>query len=187
MEILIRDYEPGDDNQIVEIYREFFGTSDNGMTDEAIVDKFIGRGGLLLVAQVKDSNEVAGICGFSNHWLYRIIGSTSNRGIFVRKKFQRGKGGVNVGTLLSKARDERCLGLGYRKSFGYAVADSLGFHKRFNKRFYSEHNYVNEKGTLLHYCEAELRPSILNGARVEPYIYTLVRFYIKMLKQAGKK
>ena len=186
MDIFVRDYKPSDDSQLPGIFRNASNSlrvSRGGKHPEQMIDESISQpdekilerlkfGKAIMVAEVRESGELAGMGAFSRRWkndLFRTSYSTSH---YVKEEFQRGRAGVSVGSMLRRSIMEKAAGLGYRKLYGYSTPEAIGFHKKFGAKFYPKYNKMNF-GVMVHYYEIELNKSIFNGIRFEPYIFEL--------------
>ncbi len=194
MEINIRSYRPADAKQVIEVFRDSFNTlrkSRGGAHPDAAVDKFldasdreilgrITRGAVLLVAEVKETGEIAGTGAVTNRPVDRLLNSTYSRTHYVKEKFQHGKTGVNIGSMLRRATIQKARDLGFRKIYGYSLPESVGFHKKFGAKYLPRYNFRYLEGAVeVHYYEIELRPSIRNSIRIEPYIFRLSKWWQK--------
>jgi hypothetical protein len=91
--------------------------------------------------------------------------------MFVKERFQRGRSGVNVGRLLSQATQKRARELGFRKWYGLSTPESLEYHKKHGWRHFPKYDMVYLDGMVkVSYVELELRKSVWNPIRIEPYI-----------------
>jgi len=185
MNIIIRDYKAGDSSQIVEVFRDSMNTlrkSKGGTHPDDAVDKAVNEpddelqkmlewGSAIIVAEVQETGEIAGMGAITTKWYNRLLRSTMSRAHFVKEKFQRGRAGVSVGKMLRIASIQKAKGLGFRKIFGYSTPEAVGFHKKFGAVFYPEHNgFYLDKRVVTQYYEIELRKSALNRMRPEAYI-----------------
>jgi hypothetical protein len=198
MEIIVRPYREGD--PIVGIYRDSNNTlrkSRGGLHPDAVVDEAVGRkdadilkellfGGGMMVAEVKDTGELAGIHAFNDRWINRLLGSAYSRSLYVAGKFQHGKAGVSVGMLLRKAILASARDKGYRKVFGYSTPEAIGFHKKFGAVFFPRYNHkLKGKDMQFHYYEVELRHSKFHGPRLEPYLFDFIGLYLRVIGRIG--
>jgi L-amino acid N-acyltransferase YncA len=193
MEIVVREYRKEDAKQVIGVFRESYDglrASKGGNHPDETVDRTISRsdaeilqeleyGAFLLVAQVKESGEIAGMSAFQNRWINSFLKTTYGRSMYVKPAFQRGKSGIRVGTLLRKTLLERAVSMGFRKVYGYSTPEAVGFHEKFGAKFFPS---FNSRGTSIefHYYELNLRPSIWNEIRIEPYIPRVTIFYLKI-------
>lgn len=189
MNIIIRDYRPNDEAQIVDVYRDGCNSlrqSRGGLHPETTVDTLLNKpdkkiGAMLTksrlsVAEVKETGELAGIGGMTNGLLSRILKSTFSKNHYVKEKFQRGRAGIHVGAMLRQATIDRAKNLGFRKIYGYSTQEATGFHKRFGARFFPKYDSSQDKGLVQHhYYEIELRYSIWNKLRIEPHIFLFLK------------
>jgi L-amino acid N-acyltransferase YncA len=187
VEVIIRNYRSGDAGQVVAVCRDSFSTlkkSQGGTHPDDKVDELIQKpdsvildrltsGGRLLVAEVKDTGELAGMGAVSTTAMSRILGSCYSRSHYVKKKFQGGKAGLNVGSMLRTATIEKAKSLGTRKMFGYATKDSMGFHRKSGAKFNPRFNSSYLGGVRTYYYEIALRPSIWNAIPFEPVLFQL--------------
>ncbi|MEW6723147.1 MAG: GNAT family N-acetyltransferase [Candidatus Micrarchaeota archaeon] len=187
MEIIIRDYRPEDAGQVIEVYRDSVQSmreSAGGLHPDSSVERLLSRrdeailashteGGVLLVAELDSTGRLAGMGAVATP-LSSLIGSAYSRSFYVRREFQRGKGGLPVGSMLREAAIARAKKMGFRKIYGYSTPEAIPFHKKFGAVFYPEHDlpYLDSSATL-HYYEIELKKSPLNGIRVEPLLFRL--------------
>jgi hypothetical protein len=191
MRIIIRDYRPEDASAVVDVFRDSQDTlreSRGGRHPDEAVDRLLDNSDsrlidmityrtILLVAQVEETGELAGIGGFTNSWKDNILGSTYSKSLYVKERFQRGKAGVNVGSLITKERLRRAGEMGFRKAYGYCTPESLGFHKKFGAKYYPFHNSTYLDVVKVHYYEIWLRPHILNYLRIEPFLHELGKLF----------
>jgi L-amino acid N-acyltransferase YncA len=190
VEVEIRDYRKEDAEQVIEVFRDSFNTlrkSKGGSHGDATVDavvtqpdsatlKMVTSGRKLLVAEVKETGEIAGTGAISDTRADRLLGSRYSRTHYVREKFQRGKAGVSVGKMLRIATIEKAKRLGARKLFGYATIESVGFHKKFGAKFVPLFNSSYLGGVRSYYYEIELRPSFWNRIPIEPFVFQFSKF-----------
>lgn len=191
VEIIIRDYRPGDAGQVVSIYRDSFSTlkrSNGGQHPDECVDSIIQKPdeyllrkitdrGIIVVAQIKGSDEIVGLGAISDTLTSRILGSRYSRSHYVKSDFQKGKSGVNVGSMLRRATIEKAKSLGARKLFGYATNESAGFHRKFGARFLPIYNGSYLGGVPTNYYEIELRKSLWNHIPLEPLAFHLSKIF----------
>jgi hypothetical protein len=191
VEVVIRDYLPDDARQIIDIYRDSFTTlkkSKGGGHPDGKVDKIIQKpdkyllkklvsDGILVVAQVKGTHEIVGIGAISNTFTSGFLGSRYSRSHYVKASFQKGKAGVNVGTMLRVATIEKAKTLGARKLFGYSTNESVEFHKKFGARFVPRYNCTYLGGIPTNYYEIVLRKSIWNNIPFEPVLFHLSKIF----------
>ncbi len=194
-EIIIRDFRPEDRAQLADVYRDSYGTlreSRGGQHPDELVDRVIGRaddeilsdieyGGIVLVAEAHPGGEIAGVASITDRWINSVTGSSYSRSLYVRSAYQRGKSGVNVGTMLRAGIIERAKRRGYRKIFGYSTPEAIRFHMRFGARFTPLFNHRDRDSFSFHYYELELRPSILNPIPIEPFMVSVTRLYSGLL------
>jgi GNAT superfamily N-acetyltransferase len=180
MELILRDFEPSDAPQIIEVYRDATQSlrkSNGGSHPDDYIEKLITApdeeilrqliySDELILAEVRGTGEIAGMGGLTNRLKNRILGSTYSCNHYVKRKFQ----GVGVGSLLKKATLERANKLGFRKMYGYSTEEAINFNKKHGAVFYPQFNAFREGSeVLVHYYEVELRKSVLNRLRIEPY------------------
>lgn len=197
MEIFVRDYLPADDPQLVEVFRDSHNSlrmSRGGDHPDEVIDEAIRAsdeqilhrlkyGKTILVAEVRGTGELAGMGGFASRWRNDLIKSSFGANLYVKESFQRGKAGVSVGTMIRRATLDRLVELGFRKLYGFSTSEAIDFHKRFGANFNPKHN-KEVGGVTVHYYEIELRDSILNRIRFEPYLFELSSFsriYVSVL------
>ena len=134
----------------------------------------------IVVAEVEETGEMAGFGAISNNWRNKILKSCYSKFHFVKEKFQRGRAGVNVGRMLRKKTISMAASKNYRKIYGYATTEAIGFHKKFGAKFFPEYNHPsNIEGATDNYYEIELRPSFLNGLKIEPNIEKILAFSLR--------
>jgi L-amino acid N-acyltransferase YncA len=191
MEIIIRKAEKEDMPQLPSIFRDANETlrkSRGGLTPDEDVDhlnsmddeslkRMFRRSSIIFVAEVRETGMLAGMGALTDNTLSRMLGSTYSRNHYVRASFQGGKAGVSVGRLLREATISEARRLGFRKMYGFSTPDSAGFHSKFGAVFYPRHDARFAGKANLRYYEIELRKSILNGVRIEPYVHLLGRLY----------
>jgi hypothetical protein len=203
IEIIIRDYRSKDAPGVVTVYRDSYNTlrkCKGGTHPDDEVKKALERsdkdildiivlGNVIVVAEVKETGEIAGIGAISNGLMSRCLNSTYSSNHFVKEKFQHGKAGVNVGSRLRCATVYKAKNMGFRKVYGYATPESRNFHKKFGAKFFSAYNIKYLNNTVqVNYYEFELHPSIWNIFRVEPYLFKLVKkLPYKVLILLGRK
>ena len=190
MQIRIRPYQPEDDEAIVDVYRDAYDVlreSRGGHHSDRIVDRVqamsdaalrrrLLAGYELFVAEDEAAERLVGIGAISVRWIDRMLASGRSKNHYVRAGLQGGKGGVGLGTLLRDTTLGRARELGYRKVWGYAQPESRGWHGKFGARFFPRHNTYNpEHSLIVSYYEIELRPSPLNGIRIEPCLFRLLK------------
>lgn len=191
MEIILRDYRAEDAPKVVSVFREAcqpLRKSRGGMHPDEAVDILLKgndrnvlvrfcSGVKLLVAEVKETGELAGTGGLGRNIFDRTFGSVYSTAFYVRPAFQKGRAGVNVGSLLRSANIERAKALGCRKMYGFSTPEAIGWHKRFGARFFPAYNRTYALGMVpIHYYEIELRKSRWNWLKLEPYIFSLADF-----------
>lgn len=179
MEITIRDSRPGDSSSMVRVYRDAMDTlrkSRGGLhpdeeigfltsrPDDGILHQLAG-GSAVVVAQ-SDEGEVVGIGAISIRLKHRLLGSTYSKNHYVIERCQRGRCGVSIGSMLREATIRKAKERGFRKLYGYATPESIGFHKRFGAVFMPYGN-AKKNGVEYHYYELVLRDSPLNILPVE--------------------
>lgn len=142
----------------------------NRMTDSELLG-ILRRGAVIFVAEVKGTNQLAGMGAITDNLPARLMGSTYSRNHYVLESFQKGKSGVSVGRLLREATLAEARRLGFRKIYGYSTPEAAGYHKKFGAVFYPRYNSRLVGTVVLQYYEIELRKSILNSLHVEPYVY----------------
>jgi GNAT superfamily N-acetyltransferase len=186
MSVVLREYKSTDLPEVAQVVRDGFNTlreSRGGQHPDAELDKWLSMGDSKIVAYVlcsaqvfvaydEDTGEIAGIGAFTDRRIDRILGSAYVKGLYVREKYQRGKGGVKVGSMLKDERIRRARERGLRKVYGFSVPESKGFHEKAGATFYPEHDFHYMNGTVrLGYYEIILRKSPLNPVRIEPYLH----------------
>ncbi|MFH0884972.1 MAG: hypothetical protein V1861_04640 [Candidatus Micrarchaeota archaeon] len=191
MKITLREYVPGDFSRVARVIRDGFDTlreSRGGkhpdeeldiwlkQDDEAIAGVVL-KDAVVLIAEDRDTGEIAGVGGFTNRISDRLLGSTYLKGLFVREKYQRGKSGPHVGSILRDERLRRAKKMGFRKIYAFSGPEALGFNAKAGSKFYPEHDMAYMWGKVrVHYYEIELRESPLNSLRLEPYLHkTMLR------------
>ncbi|MFQ5835785.1 MAG: GNAT family N-acetyltransferase [bacterium] len=192
IEITIRDYHPKDALEVVKVFRDSNNTlrkSKGGKHPDDVMDKmmkmsdrriitWITQGRVLLVAEVKETGEIAGIGTIDKVWRNRLLNSTCSANHYVKEKFQRGRAGVSVGSMLRRETINKAKSLGFRKMFGYSNPEAVGFHKRFGAKFFPAYNIKAYKNTVeLNYYEFELYASIWNSIRIEPNIFKMIMLW----------
>ncbi len=102
----------------------------------------------------------------------RLLGSTYLKGLYVREKYQRGKSGIHVGTMLRDERIRRARLRGFRKIYAFSGPEAIRFHEKGGAKFYPSHDmaYMHKK-VRVRYFEIVLRKSPLNSLRFEPYLH----------------
>jgi len=200
MDISIRDYEPRDSEGVVDAYLDSSNSlrkSRGGQHPDEAIDGIINRsreetlhillyGNHMLVAEVKGSGEIAGFGALGKRWINLFSGSASIKFIYVKERYQGGKAGVKVGSLLMEAMVEKASAMGFRKIFGYSVPEAVGFHGKSGAVFFPSHAVFHpmEKVTLLYY-EICLRPSVWNGLRIEPHMTAITGHYVSLRRMLG--
>lgn len=186
MSVVLREYQSSDLKQAAQVIRDGFNTlrvSRGGQHPDAELDKWLSQGDAqivgyvhrsakLFVAYDEETGEIAGIGAFTDRLIDRILGSAYVKGLYVREKYQRGKGGVKVGSLLRDERIRRIKERGYRKIYAFSVPESRGFHEKAGAKFYPQHDFYYMNGKVrLGYFEIILRKSPLNAVRMEPFLH----------------
>jgi len=186
MKITLREYESSDLLQVAQVIRDGFNTlriSRGGQHPDGELDKwlskndaqivgYVQRNATIILVQDVESGEIVGIGAFTNRFIDRLLGSAYVKGLYVREKYQRGRGGARVGSLLRDERIRRIRKLGFRKIYAFSVPESKGFHEKAGARFYPKHDIYYMKGKVrLGYLEIILRKNPLNSIRIEPYLY----------------
>ncbi|MEW6035129.1 MAG: hypothetical protein AB1529_00810 [Candidatus Micrarchaeota archaeon] len=186
MNILLRDARAGDETQVVRLFRDSYGTlrkSLGGAHPDEAVDRVLSlpdeelfeiylSHGKMIIAEV--DGELAGFSSFTSGRFDRLLQSSYFNLIYVKASFQGGKGGVSVGRLLNESRLRTVKEMGFRKVYGYASPESVGFESKFGARYYPAHDrYFPFDGTTYKYYEVELRPSALNRIPVEALLFGL--------------
>jgi hypothetical protein len=193
LRVRIRDYRPADSSQVVQVIRDGFDTlrmSRGGAHPDEELDKLLGRGdrklldyvlkgAAVIVAEDEDSGDILGLGAYTNRLADRILGSAYLKGLYVRGRCQRGRCGVNIGSMIRDERIRRARSLGCRKLYAFSVPEARAFHEKAGAKFYPQHDLRYLNGTVrVEYFEIELRPSPLNGLRVEPIIHKArIRLY----------
>jgi hypothetical protein len=189
MEIIIRDYRPGDAAQAKSVIRDANDSlrkSHGGMHPDESVDWMIqdsnrrsmsmrrGSKSKLVVAEVKGTGEIIGTGAIIRSRFDWLIGSAYSTAHYVRQDFQRGKAGVSVGSLLRKETLARARDQGCRKVYGFSNPEAVGFHKKFGARFFPNHDRSHLVPPVrLCYYEIELKPSGWNALKLEPHTFAL--------------
>ncbi len=200
MNIIIRDYKPSDAAQVVQVYRDSFDSnrkSRGGLHPDKAVDELLSKTdnelhsmiakGVLMVAQIKETGELAGIGGISNKWINRLLKSTYSKNHCVKERFQHGRCGVSVGSLIRKSTIDKARHMGFTKIYGYSTPEAITFHKKFGARFFPQYNFrYLHKAVELQYYEIALRPGILNNIRLEPYLFQLGKIRNRILSLLRK-
>jgi len=186
VKVVLREYLPSDHQQVAQVIRDGFNTlrvSRGGQHPDAELDKWLSmddakivgyvlRSAQVFVAYDEDTGEIAGIGAFTDRLIDRILGSAYVKGLYVREKYQRGKGGVKVGSMLKDERIRRIRERGFRKIYAFSVPESRGFHEKAGAKFYPEHDIYYMNGAVrLGYYEIILRKSPLNAIRIEPCLH----------------
>jgi len=194
MELILREYQKTDSQAIEDVYKDAMDSlriSRGGLHSDISVDDMTGRpdgeilneltyGGTLLIAQDKDSGEICGIGGIGHRWIHRLIGSAYSRSHYVRQSFQRGRKGLNVGTMIRAAILERARSMGFRKLYGFSTPEAINFHTKFYARFLPFFNRTFNGGkTVLHYYEIDLEPNLFNRIPMEPFILSMTDAYVR--------
>ena len=202
IELLIRDYSPGDFIGVLDVYRDALRSlkvSKGGKHPDASIDKAISASdedmfgqiagyGVLLVAEVKGTNEIVGIGSLGTGRLNHLIGSTYSRAHYVKLAYQKGRMGVNVGTVLRQATIRRASSMGFRKVFGHATVESVGFHSRFGARFFPSYDMKNPDGSIAGcYYEFIIRESLLNNLPLEPFVFWVQDSFVALIRHFRKK
>ncbi len=200
VEVIIRDYCPADASKVIEVFRDSYNTlrrSKGGIHPDDEVDKMLKRSdkdilamltcdAVLYVAEVRETGEIVGIGAICNGWKHRLLNITYSKGHYVKEKFQRGKAGVNVGSMLRQATIDKAKSMGFRKICGHAHPESKGFHEKFGAKFLPAYDTKLCGNTVeLKYYEFELRPSIWNDFGIELYAFRLIRLYYKVRRFLG--
>ena len=190
MELLIREYRDEDAAAVIGIFRDAYNTlraSKGGIHPDEEVEKTLAKpdrwilarltsGCVLLVAEVSGSGELAGTAAIRSGLAYRFFKSTLSMNHYVKERFQRGRAGVSVGSLLRRASIEKARSMGFRKICGYSYPESKPFHARFGAVFFPAHDIRDPDSSVpVCYYEVEVRPSVWNRFRFEPHAVTLVR------------
>jgi hypothetical protein len=188
MDILVRNYLPSDATAVAAVYRDSLDglrKSKGGSHGDDYVDRMLSKtdeqimkkllySNEFFVAQVRESGEVVGIGGITNRLKHRILGSAYSANLYVKRKFQRGRSGIPVGSLIRSATIERAKSLGFRKLYGYATPEAVNFQKKHGAALYPSHNTKRSGSDItVHYYEVELKKHPLNAIRIEPYVSEL--------------
>jgi hypothetical protein len=189
MRVAVREYASQDASHIVEVFRDSYNTlrkSRGGAhPDEAVnrigalpdktIQSLLTDGTILFVAEVAETGEIVGLASFTYRLANRIFKSAQGNNLYVKEKFQRGKAGSSIGTMLIKAQSKKLAFLGFRKLYFYASPESVNFQKKMGAKFYSVHDHFFSCDNLTYkYCEVELRPNIMNNIRFEPCLIELI-------------
>lgn len=201
MQVIIRDYKPEDAPAIIAVFRNSFNSlrkSRGGSYPDDYVDRTIGRpdrqilsrlgyGNIMVVAELKKTGEIIGMDSIANRWKHSLLKSTYNANNYVKERYQKGRAGVRVGSMLKKATIEKAKSLGFRKMYGYSTPEARGLCKKFGARFFPSHN-AKEQNVEFHYYEIELCKSFWNSIRIEPYFAELsqmAKLYSSLRKMLG--
>ncbi len=186
MKIILREYHSADRRQVADVIRDGFQTlrkSRGGMhpddrldawlsQDDGTITSYVLKDASVVVAEVEGTGEIAGIAAFTDRLGDRILKSTYVKGLYVREKYQRGKGGVRVGSMLRDERMRRIRERGFRKIYGFSVPESRAFHEKSGARFYPSNDIRYMGGSVrLGYYELILRRSPLNAIQIEPWLH----------------
>lgn len=191
VEIRIRRYEGRDAPQAVAVFRDANNSirkSRGGAHPDSEVDALLSKsdaellsiithGSVIFVAEVAGTGEIAGMGAITNNLVARMLGSTYSKNHYVKEAFQHGKAGVSLGRPLRDATLAEAKRLGFRKMYGFSTPESVGFHKKFGAVFHPRYNTRMFGTVIVEYYEIELRKSVLNGIRMEPYAVMLGRAY----------
>lgn len=184
--IQIRRYRPGDGPGVVAAYRDSLNAlrvSAGGVHPDAEIEtiqsqpdadleRYLVSGGVLLVAEVAETGEIAGLGGIGTLLVYRLFGVAYSQKLAVKRRFQRGQAGVRVGSLLRQAMIDEARQRGCRKLFGYATREAVRFHASHGMRFRPEYDRVlGHSSVPACYYEYPLRPSLWNRVPIEPRLY----------------
>jgi L-amino acid N-acyltransferase YncA len=198
MEFVIREFSSADVPGIVDTFRDannVLRKSKGGTHPDKTIDRIVNlpdnrladmltKDAFVLVAAI--DGKIAGFTAFSNCLTDRILKTVYGKNLYVREKFQRGKAGINVGKELLSARKERMLAMGIRKYYSYSVPEAVGFQKKIGAKFHPFHDsYSLNESVKMKYFEVDIRPTMLNAVRVEPFIFEL-KFLLWKLRSGGK-
>jgi hypothetical protein len=186
MEVFIRDFQSGDEISLVKIYRDALNSlrkSRGGMHPDDYISSMINKpdakiihdllyGSVVVVAVVKQSREIIGMGAITNRLKHRLLGSTYSKNHYVLERYQRGRMGISVGSLLKKATIRKAKDMGFRKIYGYSTPESASFHKKFGSTLYPSKD-VSKDGIEFRYFEIVLREGLVNRLPVEPLISEL--------------
>ena len=201
MEVFIRDYRSEDARAVIEVFRDSYSTlgkSKGGMHPDEEVQEILAapdreilarltRSCILLVAEVRETGEVAGIGGIRDGREHRILKSTLSMNHYVKEQFQRGRSGVSIESMLRCATLERARSMGFRKLCGYAYPEAKAFHERGGATSCPAHSARDwNSAVALNYYEFELRASIWNRFRIEPYAGKLIKLYRNVRRRASR-
>ncbi|MFN7991117.1 MAG: hypothetical protein U0R44_03075 [Candidatus Micrarchaeia archaeon] len=189
MKILVRGYEPADSSAAVAVYRsshESMRRSRGGMHPDGSIDAILGKSDSellllltgscsLFVAIVEETGQMVGIGGFTITPAGRLLGSTLSRNLYVREDFQKGRAGVNVGKILRSRILEEARRQGFRKIYGFSTPEAVEFHRKFGAVFFPSFDKTVDSVNVSYY-EIELRKSLMNRLRAEPYLMRLASF-----------
>lgn len=188
MKILLRNYRETDAAASVSVFREgsqSLRKSQGGTHPDEAIDKLADMsdkevwlnylwGATLVVAEVKETGEVIGLGGIKRGRFDRLIGSAYSTTHYVKPSFQKGRAGVPVGSLLRAETITRAKAIGCRKMYGFSTPEAVRFHKKFGARFYPLFNRDSSDSKVrIRYYEIDLRPSIWNMLKIEPFAYSL--------------
>ncbi|MCI0503241.1 GNAT family N-acetyltransferase [Candidatus Micrarchaeota archaeon] len=196
IEIIVRECRPEDRIHLADVFRDSYDSlrkSRGGMHPDELVDRVISRadeeilsdleyGGVVLVAEEKPGGEIAGVASITDRWINSLVGSSYSRSLYVRSAYQRGRCGVNVGSILRSAILDKARRRGFRKVFGYSTPEAIGFHTRFGARFQPFFNHRDKGSFSFHFYEIELKPHPLNLIPIEPFIVSFTRFYSGLMR-----
>ncbi len=139
--------------------------------DQAILN-FVIKDAIVIVAEDTETGELAGLGAYTNRLSDRLLGSTYLKGLYVREKYQRGKSGTHVGSMLRDERIKQAKKLGFRKIYSFSVPEATGFHAKAGAKFYPSHDMAYMRGKVrVSYFEIELKKSHLNSLRIEPCLH----------------
>jgi hypothetical protein len=133
---------------------------------------FLLKDAIVIIAEDAKTGEMAGVGAYTNRLADRLLGSTYLKGLYVREKYQRGKSGFHVGTMLRDERIRQAKKQGFRKLYAFSGPEAIPFHEKAGARFYPSHDMTHMQGKVrVSYFEIELKKSPLNRLRIEPYIH----------------
>jgi hypothetical protein len=182
MEIILRDFDERDFQSVVAVFKDSsvsLRKSNGGKHPDSAVDKlvagtdrrvfsnFAGKA-RLVVAQVRESGEIAGTGGIARSTPEKLLGSAFSTAHYVKRAYQGGRAGVSVGSMLRKATIEMARKEGCRRIYGYSTPEAIGFHKKFGAVFYPDNNLSYVDGIVpIHYYEIDIKDSLLNRLPIE--------------------
>ncbi|MBU0528062.1 hypothetical protein KKE92_06270 [Candidatus Micrarchaeota archaeon] len=189
MDYLLREFKHGDEKEVISVFKDANNPrriSKGGIYPDEKIDQiqnwsdekiksFIIDGNFLFVVEIEETNEIIGTGGISTGATNFLFKSTHSRAHYVKENYQKKKAGISFGKMLREATISKAASLGFRKIFGYAAPNVIGFHKKFGAKAYPKYNKKSpfSSSVELQYYEIELYDSIWNGWRIEPYIHKI--------------